>query len=370
MSLDARQLRRNWWNEARIAAIYTALAGVASEGALRRRLEGLAADEDRHASAWAALADSAGVPVGSRRPRAAALALAGLARLLGVGRVLGLAGFAEGRVLRSYLGQVVGDADGEDQALLRSLIPEETGHLNGEESGGGEDAFHGSGVESIRNVIYGVNDGLTATLGVLAGVGGATVNFHVVLVGGLAAMTASAVSMAGGAYLATKSQREIFEEQLVREAAEIEAMPDLEREELKGIYLGKGLTSSEADVVVSRITADKQVWLETVAKEELGLDVSQFEEPRREAVVAGVSTLVGGAIPVLGYLLGRLLAPSSGVAALVVTFGVCLVFLFLIGSARSFFTGKGGLRSGLEMMGVGTVVAVVTYLVGVLFKSA
>jgi len=381
VSLDAKKLRHNWWSEARIASIYTALAGVASEGAVRRRLEGLAADEDRHASAWAALAESAGVAVGPRRPWAAAFVLALLARLLGVGRVLGLAGIAEGRVLRSYLGQVVRDAEGEEQALLRALIPEETGHLGGSEGSAGsagsagsggeeEDAFHGTGVESIRNVIYGVNDGLTATLGVLAGVGGATVNFHVVLVGGLAAMTASAVSMAGGAYLATKSQREIFEEQLAREAAEIEAMPELEREELKEIYLGKGLTPAEAEVVVSRITADKQVWLETLAKEELGLDVSQFEEPRREAVVAGVSTLVGGAIPVLGYVLGRLLVPASGVAALVITFGVCLVFLFLIGSARSFFTGKGGLRSGLEMMGVGTVVAVVTYLVGVLFKSA
>src|SRR6202043_2964871 len=95
-----------------------------------------------------------------------------------------------------------------------------------------DEEWHGGGIERIRNVIYGVNDGLTATLGVLAGVGGATVNPRVVLIGGLSAMVASGVSMAGGAYLASKSQREVFEGQLAREAAEIKAMPDLERAEL------------------------------------------------------------------------------------------------------------------------------------------
>ncbi len=150
VTLDAKNLRRNWWSEARIASIYAALAGVASEGAVRRRLEGLAADEDRHASAWAALASSAGVPVGSRRPWAAAFVLALLARVLGVGRVLGLAGIAEGRVLRSYLGQVVRDAEGDDQALLRALIPEETGHLEGSSGVRGPRARARTGARTAR----------------------------------------------------------------------------------------------------------------------------------------------------------------------------------------------------------------------------
>ena len=91
-----------------------------------------------------------------------------------------------------------------------------------------------------------------------------------VLVGGVAAMTASGVSMAGGAYLATKSQREIYEDQLAREAAEIEAMPEFERGELKAIYRAKGLTESEAETVVSRITKDKKIWLETQAEKSSG----------------------------------------------------------------------------------------------------
>ena len=89
-------------------------------------------------------------------------------------------------------------------------------------------------------------------------------------------------------------------------------------------------------------------------------------------MVAGVSTLVGGAIPVAGYLLGRLFVGSSlsGIGSLAVAFVICGVFLFLIGSARSFFTGKGGVRSGVEMLGVGTVVAALTYGVGVLFRAS
>jgi VIT1/CCC1 family predicted Fe2+/Mn2+ transporter len=237
--------------------------------------------------------------------------------------------------------------------------------------GVGDESWHGGGIESIRNVIYGVNDGLTATLGVLAGVGGATVDSRVVLIGGLSAMVASGVSMAGGAYLASKSQREVFEGQLEREAAEIEAMPGLERAELVKIYRSKGLTPAEAETIVGRITADKKVWLETQAREELGLDVNQFENPTREALVAGISTLVGGAIPVLGYLGGRFLVGTtfSGFGALAIAFAFCLAFLFLIGSARSFFTGKGGVRSGLEMLAVGTVVASITYAVGVFFRA-
>jgi VIT1/CCC1 family predicted Fe2+/Mn2+ transporter len=375
-----------------MAGVYDALAEVASDAGLQRRLKALAATEKRHADAWAELLTGGGVKLPERRPRFTAQVLAGLARIAGIGPALALAGAAEGQVLRSYLGQVTTVSDQRAQGVLRKVLPEELDHQSADEIAEASDSaapspgargadgadsdvvdeeWHGGGIESIRNVIYGVNDGLTATLGVLAGVGGASVDPRVVLIGGLSAMVASGVSMAGGAYLASKSQREVFEGQLAREAAEIEAMPDLERAELVKIYRSKGLTAGEAETIVGRITADKKVWLETQAREELGLDVSQFENPTREGLVAGISTLVGGAIPVIGYLGGRWIvgATFSGFAALAIAFVFCAAFLFLIGSARSFFTGKGGLRSGLEMLAVGTVVAAITYVVGVFFRA-
>ncbi|HEY8814815.1 MAG TPA: demethoxyubiquinone hydroxylase family protein [Candidatus Dormibacteraeota bacterium] len=389
---DTKSLRSNWESETRLAGVYDALAGVASDSGLKRRLKALATTEKRHAEAWAELLTRGGVKLPARQPRFTAQALAVFARVAGIGPALALAGAAEGQVLRAYLGQVTTVSDPGAQGVLRKVLPEELDHqspddmvekddsaeppqtasdddlLTGEL---GDEVWHGSGIESIRNVIYGVNDGLTATLGVLAGVGGATVNPRVVLIGGLSAMVASAVSMAGGAYLSSKSQREVYEGQLAREAAEIEAMPDLERAELVKIYRSKGLTPEEAKTIVGRITSDKKVWLETQAREELGLDVATFENPIREGVVAGVSTLVGGVIPVVGYLGGRALvgASFSGLGALIIAFALCAAFLFLIGSARSFFTGKGGVRSGVEMLAVGTAVAAITYLVGVLFRA-
>jgi VIT1/CCC1 family predicted Fe2+/Mn2+ transporter/rubrerythrin len=383
---DAKAIRSNFESEARMADVYHALAGVTSDPRLKRRLSALAVTEQSHADAWASLLGSKSATPSNHRPRFAARLLAMLARVAGIGPALALAGAAEGQVVRSYLNQVSTVTDQRAQGVLRKVLPEELDHQSPEDvtgdpttsrplSGDGdrdpdEEEWHGTGIESIRNVIYGVNDGLTATLGVLAGVGGATVNPRVVLIGGLSAMVASGVSMAGGAYLASKSQREVFEGQLAREAAEIEAMPDLERAELVRIYRSKGLTPEEAATIVGRITQDKKVWLETQAREELGLDKTHFENPAREGVVAGISTLIGGAIPVVGYLIGRLLLADviHGFGALVIAFVFSAAFLFGIGSARSFFTGKGGVRSGVEMLAVGSVVAALTYGVGLLFR--
>jgi VIT1/CCC1 family predicted Fe2+/Mn2+ transporter/rubrerythrin len=380
---DAKSLRSNWASEARMANIYEALSEVASNPRARRHLKVLAETERRHERAWAELLASCGVKVSARPPRLAAGLLAAFAKVVGIGPALALAGAAEGQVLRSYLSQVSTVSNVQAQGVLRRVLPEELDHQSPDDVAqrpedetrtevAADEEWHGGGAESIRNVIYGVNDGLTATLGVLAGVGGASVDPRVVLIGGLSAMVASGVSMAGGAYLATKSQREVFEGQLAREAAEIEAMPELEKLELVDIYRSKGLTADEAKTIVDRITKDKKVWLETQAREELGLDAAQFENPVREGLVAGISTLIGGAIPVAGYLFGRLLMGSqySGRGSLAIAFILCAVFLFLIGSARSFFTGKGGVRSGVEMLVVGTVVAAITYGVGVLFRAS
>ena len=379
---DIKSVRSNWAGETRMAEVYETLADVASNPRARQRLKALGETERRHAQAWADVLASCGLKPSNRRPYVTARLLAMLARVVGIGPALALAGVAEGQVLRSYLAQVATVSNQQAQGVLRRVLPEELDHQSPDEVAErpddarseqtADEEWHGGGAESIRNVIYGVNDGLTATLGVLAGVGGASVDARVVLIGGLSAMVASGVSMAGGAYLATKSQREVFEGQLAREAAEIEAMPELEKAELVDIYRSKGLTAEEARTIVDRITKDKKVWLETQAREELGLDVSQFENPAREGLVAGISTLVGGAIPVAGYLVGRLLVGSrfSGLGSLAIAFIFCAAFLFLIGSARSFFTGKGGVRSGFEMLGVGTLVAALTYGVGVLFRAS
>src|SRR4029077_5194949 len=266
---DAKSLRSNWAGEARMAGVYEALAAGGSNPRARNRPIALSETEKRHEQAWAELLATCGMKVPDRRPATTARVLALFARLVGIGPALALAGLAEGQVLRSYLSQVSTVSNQQAQRVLRRVLPEELDHQSPDEVAErdedsrppvvADEEWHGGGAESIRNVIYGVNDGLTATLGVLSGVGGASIAPRVVLIGGLSAMVASGVSMAGGAYLSSKSQREVFEGPLAREGAEVEAMPDLERAELIEIYRSKGLTPDEAATIVGRITSDKKV---------------------------------------------------------------------------------------------------------------
>ena len=165
-----------------------------------------------------------------------------------------------------------------------------------------------------------------------------------------------------------KSQREVFEVSWSRGGRDRDDA-DLERAELIRIYRSTGSDPRGSRNHVGRITADKQVWLETQLARARA-DASLFETPSGE-IVAGISTFIGGAIPGAGFLLGRFLlgGAMNGFAALAVTFVLCAAFLFVIGAARSFFTGKNGVRSGLEMLIVGSVVAALAYGIGVLFRA-
>src|SRR5437899_8988849 len=228
-----------------MASVYESLAVISANPRARARLETLAETERRHAQAWADLLASCGVKVSERRPYMTARVLAALARVVGIGPALALAGLAEGQVLRAYLSQVSTVSNTQAQGVLRRVLPEELDHQSPDDVAErpederspvvADEEWHGGGAESIRNVIYGVNDGLTATLGVLAGVGGASIDPRVVLIGGLSAMVAVGVSMAGRAYLATKAQPEVVKGHPARDAAQIEAMPALERAELVDI---------------------------------------------------------------------------------------------------------------------------------------
>jgi VIT1/CCC1 family predicted Fe2+/Mn2+ transporter len=242
------------------------------------------------------------------------------------------------------------DPDGEDSAAVTSRI------LHGE-------SWHRAGGGFIKDAIYGVNDGLTANLGLVAGVAGATNSNHIVQAAGIAGMVAASVSMASGAYLSTKSQREIYEEQVDRERQEIEAMPEEEREELALIYAAKGLPREQARAVATKVAEDKDAWLDALSREELGLVAENFDSPRVAALSAGLSTFVGALIPIVWFFFFK------GTVALLVSAATSLGFLFLVGSTKTLITARAWWRSGLEMVLFGSIAAVVTYLVGTLFHT-
>jgi vacuolar iron transporter family protein len=220
---------------------------------------------------------------------------------------------------------------------------------------------HVSGGGWIGQAIYGVNDGLGAAFGVVSGVAGAThVNSSFVLLSGFASMIASALSMGSGAYLATKSEKEVREAEYSRERKEIAEHPEEEREELSLFYQLKGFSETEANAMASRMSENPEEMLRTLAHEELGLSEQAFANPWRSAVSATVATAVGAAVPVVPYLF------ISGLPALAISFVISTLAHFGVGAAKVVVTGRSWWKSGMEMMIIGLGEAAITYGIGLL----
>lgn len=213
----------------------------------------------------------------------------------------------------------------------------------------------------IGQAIYGINDGLGAAFGVVSGVAGATnVNNSFVLLSGFASMVASALSMGSGAYLATKSEKEVHEAELSRERKEIKEHPEEEREELSLFYQLKGFSEAEANAMAARMAENPEEMLRTLAHEELGLSEQAFANPWRSAVSATAATAVGAAVPVLPYLF------MGGFTALATSFVISTLAHFAVGAAKVVVTGRSWWKSGLEMMVIGLGEAAITYGIGLL----
>jgi len=213
----------------------------------------------------------------------------------------------------------------------------------------------------IGQAVYGVNDGLGAAFGVVSGVAGATaVKGDWILLSGFATMLASALSMGSGAYLATKSEREVYEAEIGREKREIEENPEEEKEELQLIYQLKGFTEDEAKTLVRRLADQPDQMLKTLAHEELGLSEQSFPNEWISALSATISTAVGASIPVLPFLF------TTGMQALVISFIISTAAHFAVGASKVLVTGRSWIKSGAEMTLIGIGEAAITYAIGML----
>jgi VIT1/CCC1 family predicted Fe2+/Mn2+ transporter len=222
--------------------------------------------------------------------------------------------------------------------------------------------WHVRGGSWIGDAIYGVNDGLGAVFGIVSGVAGATnADQYYVVLAGLAGTFASALSMGSGAYLAAKSEREVYEAELHRERRELEEHPEEEREELELFYQLKGFSPEEAKLLADRLAQQPEQMLKTLAHEELGLAESRFPNPWVSGLSATLSTAVGAFIPLIPFFFLR------GMPAVVASGLVSIVAHFAVGAAKSLVTTRSWWASGLEMTVVGVLVGAVTYVVGILF---
>lgn len=207
--------------------------------------------------------------------------------------------------------------------------------------------------------MYGFNDGLTANFGLVAGViGASTINQHqAVVVAGMAGLIADALSMGSSGYLASKSEREVYDYEISMEKTEVDLMPEIERDELAVIYEAKGMDRVSAHTLATQIMADPQLMLKEQVQEELKIGELGMS-PLKEGWLTGLATAFGAAIPVFPFLIWQ------GATAIIFSFTLSMLSHFLVGAARSVFTGRSVFRSGFDMFVVGIGVALVGYFVG------
>jgi vacuolar iron transporter family protein len=220
------------------------------------------------------------------------------------------------------------------------------------------ESWHRGGAGTLRAIVFGASDGLVSNLSLIMGVAGATAEPSIILLSGIAGLLAGAFSMAAGEYISVRSQVEVLERQIALERAELEAIPDEEFEELVAIYRSKGLPEADARRFAEHIFQDKEVALQTLVREELGLDQEGMSSPWAAAGGSFLAFTVGAVIPIIPFLFG------SGDLVLLVSFGLSLGALFVLGALVSLLTGRNLVFSGLRQVAIGAAAAIVTFMVG------
>ncbi len=361
---DIRRYRRNYQGEIDGVALYQRLAKSERDPERAQIFLDLAATEKKHVKMWADRLREAGERVPDLRPSMRVRVLGFLADRFGTRAVLPMVSAMESSGFDNYMAQSeAGPKMARDershsrtlQTLARgsTTIEHDVGAIARDERWHRVDAGG-----TLRAAIFGINDGLVSNLSLVIGVAGANPDGRFIILAGVAGLLAGAFSMGAGEFVSVMSQRELFERQIELEKEELEADPEQERKELALIYRAKGLSPDEAEALSTRILSDKTVALETLAREELGLNPEELGRPYHVAASSFSAFAAGAVIPVIPFLFGdgnlnfALSAALSGIA------------LFAVGVAVSLFTGRSWLMSGARQLAIGAVAATVTFTIG------
>lgn len=211
---------------------------------------------------------------------------------------------------------------------------------------------------ALRAGVFGVSDGLVSNTALVMGFAGSGVSRTVTLLAGVAGLLAGSFSMAAGEYISMTSQREMYQREIALEQTELEEKPEEEHAELVLLYRAKGLARDDAERIADRIMADRSVALDTLAREELGLDPDALGSPWGAAFSSLLAFAVGAFVVVIPYLAG------GGLAALLAAIGLAALALFGVGASIGMLNGRPVIRSGLRQVLAGMLAAGVTYGVG------
>jgi VIT1/CCC1 family predicted Fe2+/Mn2+ transporter len=344
--------------------LYRMLAAHERNAQRKQVLLDLASTEERHAEIWRKRLRLAGIETPDSGPSLRVKMLGFLARRFGVRSVLPVVRMMEAGVYSKYMSQ---------GSVAASLAPEELEHgrtLARLEKGGSDrtadittyETWHRRGAGgALRASIFGVSDGLVSNASLVMGFAGAQVDIEFIVLAGIAGLLAGSFSMAVGEYVSMRAQRELFERQIALERTELEIAPEEERNELLRIYKAKGLPQEEAETVVDRLMEDPEVALDTLIREELGLDPDELGSPWAAAIGSFISFALGALVPVAPFFFGSV----AGITPLIIlSIVLSALALFGVGASLSLLTGRNFIVSGGRQVALGAIAAALTFGIG------
>jgi VIT1/CCC1 family predicted Fe2+/Mn2+ transporter len=204
----------------------------------------------------------------------------------------------------------------------------------------------------LRDIVIGMSDGLTVPFALAAGLSGAVQNTGLIIIAGLAEITAGSIAMGLGGYLAGKTEVDFYNSELRREYEEIEKVPLVEKQEVKDFFAGLGLTEETQEKAVQEVIKDKDRWADFMMKYELGLDKPDPKRARKSAFNIGMSYIVGGLIPLSPYFF-----VSTGLSGLKISALITLVCLYVFGYFKSKITGVNAVSGAIRVTVIGALAA-------------
>jgi vacuolar iron transporter family protein len=330
----------SWREEKQSAWLYRHMAGAERDPAHRRLFESLAESAEHQALVWLDTLRKADVPTPVFQPSIRSRVVVWLLRLLGPRRLQPVLAAMKVRGISVYGGTLPGH-------VMPTTVEEVGARHRGTGSGG-----------NLRAAVFGVNDGLVSNTSLIMGVAGATGDAAFILTSGVAGLLAGALSMAAGEFVSMRSQREMYEYQIGLERDELAQYPEEEAEELALIYAARGMGIEEARGVAHKMLQNPAHALDTLAREELGLNPDDLGSPWGAAIFSFLAFTGGALIPLVPFLL------HLGSARVAIAAGLAAVALFAVGATLSLFTGRHALGSGLRMVLIGGVSGVVTFGIG------
>ena len=356
--------KRHLQDEVDASFLYSVFAGLESDPKRKDILSGLAGVENRHVIRWREILATYDIKVKRQQPTLKARLMAWYARRFGsefpLSQMLG----EEANEVKDYLTLHRNSIRKDVKETALDLAKESAMHTESlqELTGTSGEPWHKT--ESggmVGNIVYGFNDGLTANFGLVVGIIAATSDVSTILVTGIIGTVADSLSMGASGYLAAKSEQEVYDHEIEVEKEEIRLMPDIEEDEFALIYAARGMPLEQARSLAQEVMSDPERALAEKIQTELKIG-EVYATPFKEGWITGIATAVGAFIPVAPFLF------TEGILAIWISFTLAMMSHFAVGATRSFFTGRGLFRSGIDMFAVGLGVAGVGYLVGKLLE--